>query len=127
MSGEANKTWRFWREPEFWLLLVATLGATFGLSVWIVVTLTVAGLSISSLPKYIALWPRAHQVVAHHDTRDDQRDANAAKQSASPDKSPSHRPSQCASRMLFPARSAPTSICAHEFPAQAYLGRGTAV
>ena len=64
MSGEADKTWRFWREPEFWLLLVAALGATLGLSVWIVVPLTVAGLLISSLPKYIALWPRAHQVGA---------------------------------------------------------------
>jgi hypothetical protein len=35
------------------------------LSVWIVVVpLAVAGLSISSLPKYIALWPRADQVGA---------------------------------------------------------------
>lgn len=28
MSAETpNKVWRFWREPEFWLLLVAALAA----------------------------------------------------------------------------------------------------
>ncbi len=64
-SEEPGTTWRFWREPEFWLLLlVAALASTFGLTVWIVVPLTVAGLSISSLPKYVALWPRARDVGA---------------------------------------------------------------
>jgi hypothetical protein len=32
--------------------------------VWVVVPLLVAGLSISSLPKYIALWPRAQRAGA---------------------------------------------------------------
>jgi hypothetical protein len=37
----------------------AAFAASFGLSAWIAAPLTVAGLSISSLPTYIALWPRA--------------------------------------------------------------------
>ena len=52
------------RAPEFWLLVVATLAAAGGLGAWIVLPLTVAGLSISSLPKYIALWPRARAAGA---------------------------------------------------------------
>jgi ABC-type sulfate transport system permease component len=64
LSGQANKARRFWREPEFWLLVVAALASTLGLAVWIVVPLTAAGLSISSLPKYIELWPRARAVGA---------------------------------------------------------------
>ena len=59
MSKEANKAKSFWREPEFWLLLVAALASVFGVAWWVVLPLTVAGLSISSLPKYIELWPRA--------------------------------------------------------------------
>lgn len=35
-----------------------------GLSAWIAVPLMTAGLSISSLPKYIALWPKARRVGA---------------------------------------------------------------
>ena len=46
------------RAPEFWLLLIAALAAAAGVAAWIVVPLTVAGLSISSLPKYTELWPR---------------------------------------------------------------------
>jgi hypothetical protein len=52
------------RAPEFWLLLVAALSATLGLPWWIVVPLATAGLSISSLPKYVELWPRARAVGA---------------------------------------------------------------
>ena len=51
--------WRALRSPEFWLLLVAGISATFGLSAWIVMPATVVGLSISSLPKYFSLWSRA--------------------------------------------------------------------
>jgi hypothetical protein len=50
--------------PEYWLLIVAAIASTAGLSPWIVIPLSVAGLSISSLPKYIALWPRARAVGA---------------------------------------------------------------
>ena len=35
-----------------------------GVTGWIVIPLAVAGLSISSLPKYIELWPRAAGVGA---------------------------------------------------------------
>jgi hypothetical protein len=52
------------RQPDFWLLLVAAVAATAGLSAWIVMPMTVAGLSISSLPKYVALWPRAAKAGA---------------------------------------------------------------
>jgi hypothetical protein len=45
------------RAAEFWLLLVAALSATCGVTWWIVVPLATAGLSISSLPKYVELWP----------------------------------------------------------------------
>jgi hypothetical protein len=56
--------WRALRSAEFWLLLVGCIAAMARLSVWVVVPLLVAGLSISSLPKYIALWPRARAVGA---------------------------------------------------------------
>ncbi len=36
----------------------------FGVRWWIVWPLMVAALSISSLPKYVALWPRAQEVGA---------------------------------------------------------------
>ena len=52
------------RSPEFWLLFVAAFAAAAGLSGWIIVPLTLAGLSISSLPKYFELWPRARNVGA---------------------------------------------------------------
>ena len=55
-----------WRAPEFWLLFTAAVCGAFGLSWWIVIPLTVAGLSISSLPKYIELWPRAQAAGATH-------------------------------------------------------------
>ena len=64
MARKANKAWRFLREPELWLLLVAAIASSFGRAVWIVVPLTLVGLSISSLPKYIELWPRARDVGA---------------------------------------------------------------
>ena len=62
---EAMTIRRALRQPEFWLLVVAAIATTAGLSAWFVMPTTVAGLSISSLPKYIALWPRAAAVGAH--------------------------------------------------------------
>jgi hypothetical protein len=64
MSEEADKAGSFWVDPEFWLLLVAALASTFGLAWWMAVPLTLAGLSISSLPKYAELLPRARTVGA---------------------------------------------------------------
>ena len=52
------------RAPEFWLLLVASAAATAGVAWWVTVPLVVAGLSIVSMPKYVALWPRAREVGA---------------------------------------------------------------
>jgi hypothetical protein len=52
------------RAPEFWLLLVASVAATAGVAWWVTVPLVVAGLSIVSMPKYIALWPRVREVGA---------------------------------------------------------------
>ena len=59
-----RKPQRAWRAPEFWLLLVACIASTVGVTGWVVIPLTLAGLSISSLPKYIELWPRAEKVGA---------------------------------------------------------------
>ena len=56
--------WQTMRAPEYWLLIVSALGAAGGLSAWGSVPLCMAGLSISSLPKYIALWARARDVGA---------------------------------------------------------------
>ena len=47
---------RWWRAPEYWLLVAAMFVSMLGVAWWIVVPLTVAGLSVSSLPKYIGLW-----------------------------------------------------------------------
>ena len=52
------------RSPEFWLLFVAAMAAGFGVSGWIAVPATIAGLLISSLPKYLPLYPRAKAVGA---------------------------------------------------------------
>ena len=38
------------RSPEFWLLFVAAMAAGFGLSGWVTIPVTIAGLLISSLP-----------------------------------------------------------------------------
>ena len=60
-----GKPLTFWRAPrvsEFWLLIVAAVTSMAGVKWWIVVPLTVTGLSVASLPKYIALWPRARNV-----------------------------------------------------------------
>ena len=61
---EGGKPQRAWRAPEFWLLLAACFVSMVGVTGWVVVPLTLAGLSISSLPKYIELWPRAERVGA---------------------------------------------------------------
>jgi hypothetical protein len=55
---------RWWRAPEYWLLVAAALLAMLGVAWWIIVPLTVAGLSVSSLPKCIELWPQADRVGA---------------------------------------------------------------
>lgn len=52
------------RSPEFWLLVVTTLAACFGVAWWVAVPLAIAGLSISSLPKYVELWPRVRAIGA---------------------------------------------------------------
>ena len=52
------------RSPQFWLLFVAAMTAGFGVSGWISVPATIAGLLISSLPKYLPLYPRAKAVGA---------------------------------------------------------------
>ena len=52
------------RSPEFWLLFAAAMAAGFGLSGWISIPATTAGLLISSLPKYLPLYPRAKAVGA---------------------------------------------------------------
>jgi hypothetical protein len=54
------------RSAEFWLLLVAVVLSAFQQHWWVIVPLTVAGLAISSLPKYLTLWPRAEAVGAQH-------------------------------------------------------------
>ena len=64
MTEEPEKAQRFCRSLEYWLFVVAALASMFGLAWRIAVPLTVAGLSISSLPKYIELWPRAEAVGA---------------------------------------------------------------
>ena len=56
--------WRAVRQSEFWLLAAAAVAAMFGVAWRVTVPLVVAGLSMSSLPKYIALWPRAREVGA---------------------------------------------------------------
>ena len=61
---EALTLRRAFRAPEFWLLLVASVAATSGLAWWVTVPLVVTGLSIVSMPKYVALWPRAQEVGA---------------------------------------------------------------
>ena len=50
------------RSPEFWLLFFAAMAAGFGLSGWISIPATIAGLLILSLPKYLPLYPRAKTV-----------------------------------------------------------------
>ena len=52
---------------EFWLLLVACGVSTYGVGAAIVIPLVVVGLSAASLPKYIALWPRARDVGAERE------------------------------------------------------------
>ena len=52
------------RSPQFWLLFVAAMTAGFGVSGWISVPATIAGLLISSLPKFLPLYPRATAVGA---------------------------------------------------------------
>ena len=55
------------RAPEFWLLFVASIAATCGVVWWVVVPLATAGLSISSLPKYVELWPHVRAAGAERE------------------------------------------------------------
>lgn len=50
--------------PEFWLLGATAAAGSFGVAWWVAVPLCVAGLSISSLPKYVRLWPKAFDLGA---------------------------------------------------------------
>ncbi len=62
--ADDGKPFGFWRalgNAEFWLLLVTALSGALGLMWWVSVPLCVAGISISSLPKYVTLWPRARE------------------------------------------------------------------
>jgi hypothetical protein len=52
------------RMPEYWLLLVTALAGCLAVEWWLAVPLATAGLSISSLPKYVELWPRVRAVGA---------------------------------------------------------------
>ena len=68
MDDEQQPTFgRALRAPEFWLLVAAALSALAGVAWWVVVPLVMAGLSVSSLPKYIELWPRARGVGAERE------------------------------------------------------------
>ncbi len=64
MDDEGEKGRSFWRSPEYWLLLAACFVSMLGVAWWVVVPLTLAGLSVSALPKYLELWPRATEVGA---------------------------------------------------------------
>ena len=67
-EGDGHLTFRrALRTPEFWLLVVASLAAAGGVPWWGVVPLTLAGLSIASLPKYAALWPRVRRAGAERE------------------------------------------------------------
>ena len=63
-DGKPLTVWRALRAAEFWLLLVAAIAAVFRVPWWVTVPLVMGGLSISSLPKYVELWPRARAVGA---------------------------------------------------------------
>ena len=67
-DGDGRLTFlRALRAPEFWLFVAATLAAAGGVKWWVVVPLCLAGLSVASLPKYAALWPRARQAGAERE------------------------------------------------------------
>jgi hypothetical protein len=63
-DGEVMTFRRALRAPEFWLLMVTALAGCFGVAWWVALPLATAGLSISSLPKYIAMWPRVRAAGA---------------------------------------------------------------
>lgn len=52
------------RASEFWLLLVVVMAAGFGVSAWITIPACMAGLLISSLPKYVPPYARAKAMGA---------------------------------------------------------------
>ena len=67
MADDEEQPPTFWRAikmPEFRMLLVTSGAGAAGGAWWVFIPLCVAGLSISSLPKYISLWPRAREVGA---------------------------------------------------------------
>ena len=54
--------WRTIRDLDFWLLVVAGIATYTGVAWFVVWPLATAGLSISSLPKYIELAPPSVRV-----------------------------------------------------------------
>lgn len=59
-DGSAPLTFgRAFRSAEYWLLLTAALVAGFGVTAWLTIPATMAGLLLSSLPKYGPLYARA--------------------------------------------------------------------
>lgn len=63
-DGEPLTFGRALRTPKFWLLQVAATCSMSAMRWWVVVPLTAAGLTSSSLPKYIGLWPQALYIGA---------------------------------------------------------------
>jgi hypothetical protein len=63
-NGKPFGFWRALGDAEFWLLLATAASGGLGLAWWVGVPLSVAGLSISSLPKYVHLWPKARELDA---------------------------------------------------------------
>lgn len=64
MAGDDDNRLTFRRTlvaPEFWLLLGSAIGGVTNVPAWVVVPLTLAGLSAVTLPTYFALWPRARE------------------------------------------------------------------
>ena len=67
MIDDNEKPPTFWRalcEPEIWILIVTATGAWAGGAWWVFMGLCLIGLSISALPKYWKLWPKAREVGA---------------------------------------------------------------
>jgi hypothetical protein len=52
------------RDKIFWLFLLTAVAGMLSVPWWVVLPLTLAALSIDSLPKYILLWPRAQRAGA---------------------------------------------------------------
>ena len=62
-----DRYWRQIRAPEFWLLFAVVLAALLEIAWWITLPLAIAGLAVSTLPKFSAHWLRARAVGAERD------------------------------------------------------------